>query len=104
MANCMQLYFLFFESILAELMGGRNSILNNDRNIFFSWFSKKQKWFEKYQPSCQKPKRVRKELGAEAVTVTQGDPTVSRSGRSWSLWWGLRWRCVHECVGVCMCA
>lgn len=70
MANCMQLYFLFFECILAELMGGRNSILNNDRNIFFSWFSKKQKWFEKHQPSCQKPKQERKELGTEAVTVT----------------------------------
>lgn len=63
----MQLYFLFFECILAELMGGRNSLLNNDRNIFFSWFSKKQKWFEKHQPSCQKPKQERKELGTELL-------------------------------------
>lgn len=77
----MQLYFLFFGCISAELIGGRNSTVNNDRNIFFfPLFGKKQKWFEKYLWVCQKPAWVRKVHGKEAVPVTQGNCSTPWEG------------------------
>ena len=70
--------------------------------FLFSLFGKKQKWFEKYLPGCQKATRVRKVHRKEAVPVTRGNGVTPCEGEHRTPAVKLRVE-VNACVCVCMC-
>ena len=101
----MQLYFLFFGCISAELIGGRNSTVNNDRNIFFLCSVKNKSGLKNICLIVKKPTRVRKVHGREAVPVAHSNSSTPCEGEPLTPVVRLKvevFACVHVRVCVCM--